>query len=64
MSKFFLVISETLLENKNEKTQYDAALAMAGVIRVAFRKKLCADLGLESLKFWPWFRKVACFYKI
>ena len=53
--------------NKMEKAQYaqyDAALVISGVIRRTSQKKLCADLGLESLKVGPWFKKFACVYKI
>ena len=41
------------------KTQYDATLAITGVVTGTFRKKLYAELGLESLKFRRWFRKLA-----
>ena len=37
--------------NKIEKAQYDAALAIIGVIRVTSREKLYAELGIESLIF-------------
>ena len=50
--------------NKIEKAQYDAALAVTGAIRGTSREKLYAELGIESLKFRRWFRKLACFYKI
>ena len=50
--------------NKIEKAQYDAALTITGAIRGTSREKLYADLGIESLKFRWWFRKLACFYKI
>ena len=50
--------------NKIEKAQYDAALAITGTIRGTSREKLYAELGIESLKFRRWFRKLACFYKI
>ena len=50
--------------NKIEKAQYDAALAITGVIRGTSWEKLYAELGLESLKFRRWFRKLACFYEI
>ena len=55
--------NETFI-NKIEKAQYDAALAITGTIRGTSREKLCAELGLESLKFRRWFRKLTCFYKI
>ena len=50
--------------NKIEKAQYDAALAITGTIRGTSLEKLYAELGIESLKFRRWFRKLACFYKI
>ena len=50
--------------NKIEKAQYDAALAITGAIRGTSREKLYAELGIESLKFRRWLRKLACFYKI
>ena len=55
--------NETFI-NKIEKAQYDAALAVTGAIRGTSREKLYAELGIESLKFRRWFRKLACFYKI
>ena len=55
--------SETFI-NKTEKAQYDAALAITGVIRGKSWEKLYAEFGLESLKFRRWSRKLACFYKI
>ena len=55
--------NETFI-NKIEKAQYDAALAVTGAIRGTSREKLYAELGIESLKFRRWFRKLTCFYKI
>ena len=55
--------NETFID-KIEKAQYDAALAVTGAIRGTSREKLYAELGIESLKFRRWFRKLACFYKI
>ena len=55
--------NETFI-NKIEKAQYDAALAITGAIRGTSREKLYVELGIESLKFRRWFRKLACFYKI
>ena len=52
------------LTNKTEKAEYDAALVITGSIRGTSWEKLYAELGLESLKFRRWFRKLACFYKI
>ena len=55
--------NETFI-NKTEKAQYDAAIAITGAIRGTSREKLYAELGLESLKFRRWSRKLSCFYKI
>ena len=52
--------NETFI-NKIEKAQYDAALVITGAIRGTSREKLYAELGIESLKFGRWFRKLACF---
>ena len=50
--------------NKIKKAQYDEALAITGAIRGTSREKLYAELGIESLKFRRWFRKLTCFSKI
>ena len=55
--------NETFI-NKIEKAKYDGALAITGAIRGTSREKLYDELGLESLKFRRWSRKLACFYKI
>ena len=55
--------NETFI-NKIEEAQYDTALAITGAIRGTSWEKLYAELGIESLKFRRWFRKLACFYKI
>ena len=55
--------NETFI-NKIEKAQYDATLEVTGKVRGTSREKLYAELGLESLKFRRWFKKLACFYKI
>ena len=54
--------NETFI-NKIEKAQYEAALAITGAIRGTSREKLYTELGLESLKFKLWFRKLPCFVK-
>ena len=54
--------SKTII-NKIEKGQYDIALAVTGAIRGTSWEELYAELGIESLKFRQWFRKLACFYK-
>ena len=49
---------------KIERIQYTAALAITGAIRGTSQKKLYDELGFESLKFRCWFRKLCIFYKI
>ena len=44
--------------------QYNAALAIAGVIRGCSREKLYQELGVESLQQLRWFRKLCYFFKI
>ena len=56
-------INKTFI-NKIDKAQHDAALAITGTIRGTSREKLYAEVGIESLKFRRWFKKLACFYKI
>ena len=48
---------------KNERTQYNAALAITGAIRGISQTKLYNELGLESLKFRRWFRRLCTFLK-
>ena len=55
--------NETFI-NKTEKAQFYTALAITGAIRGISWENLYAELGIESLKFRPWFRKLACFYKV
>ena len=50
------------LNQKIERTQYNAALAMTGAIKGTSQSKLC--LGFESLKFRCWFRILCTFHKI
>ena len=50
--------------NKNEKAQYNAALSITIVIRETSQTKLYNELGLESLKFRRWMRKLWGFYKV
>ena len=52
------------LHQKLESIQYNAALAITGVIRGSSREKLHQELGLESLKQRQWFRKRCYFFKI
>ena len=50
--------------DKLESIQYNACLAITGAIRGTSTEKLYQELGLESLKFMHWFRKLCHFYKI
>ena len=49
---------------KLESIQYNACLALAGVIRGSSREKLYHELGLESLQRRRWYKKLCLFYKI
>ena len=49
---------------KMEAIQYNAALAITGARRGSSRKKLCQELGLETLQQRRCYRKLCCFYKI
>ena len=50
--------------NLIEKIQYNAALAITGAIKGTYQHKLYNELGIESLKFRRWFRRLCVFYKI
>ena len=50
--------------SKIESVQYNAALAITGVIRGTFQTKLYSELGLESLRSRRWFRHLCTLYKI
>ena len=47
-----------------ESVQCNASLAITGGIKGTSRLKLYNEIGLESLKFRRWFRKLCTFYKI
>ena len=47
-----------------ERIQYNAALAITGAIRGNSQIKLYKELGLESLRFRRWFRRLCTFFKI
>ena len=53
-----------ILCRKIESPQYNAALAITGAIKGISLMKLYNELGLESLKFRCWFRKLCLFLKI
>ena len=49
------------MSKKNETIQYNAALAITGAIKGTSQMKLLNELGLESLEFRQWFRKLSAF---
>ena len=49
---------------KIETVQYSAALAITSTIKGTSQIKLYNELGLESLEFRRWYRKLCLFYKI
>ena len=50
--------------NKIEAFHYNAALAITNAIKGTSRTKLYKELGIESLSFHRWFRRLCTFYKI
>ena len=53
-----------IFRTKIERIQYNAALAITGAIRGTSQIKLYKELGLESLRFRRWFRRLCTFFKI
>ena len=51
-------------QQKVERIQYNAALAITGVIRGTSKENLFEELSLESLQHRRWYGKLCCFYKI
>ena len=49
---------------KIERIQYNAALAITGAIKGTSQTKLYKELGLESLKFRRWFRRLCTLFKV
>ena len=47
-----------------ERVQYNAALAITGAIKGTSQLKIYKGLGLESLKFRRWFRRLCFFHKL
>ena len=47
-----------------ESVQYNASRAITGAIKGTSGLKLYNEIGLESLKFRRWFRKLCAFYRI
>ena len=52
------------LVNLIEKVQYKACLAITGAIQGTSHESLYQELGLESLRFRRWYRKMIFFYRI
>ena len=52
------------VNQKIERIQYNAALAITGDIKGTYQRRLYNELGFESLKFRRWFRTLCTFYKI
>ena len=50
--------------NLIERVQYNATSAITGVIKGTSHLKIYNELGIESLKFRRWFRRLCVFYKI
>ena len=50
--------------NKLGIVQYNAALAITGLVQKTSKVKLHQELGLKSLKSQRWSRHFYCFYKI
>ena len=62
-----LFMTSQILESLNQKIeriQYNAALAITGAIKETSQSKFKKKLGFESLKFRRWFQKLCTFYKI
>ena len=51
-------------ENKLEKIQYKACLAITGAIQGTSRRRLHGELGLISLSKRRWYNKLIFFYKV
>ena len=49
---------------KIESIQYNACLAITGVIRGTSREKIYQELRLESVQLCRWYRKLCLFYKV
>ena len=50
--------------NKIEAVQYNAALTITNAIKGTSKEKLYKYLGIESLNFCRWFRRICTFYKM
>ena len=57
-------LNNETLSQKIESIHYKAAIAITGTIRGISHFKLYGELGLESLRFRCWFRRLTSFYKL
>ena len=53
-----------ILNQKIERIEYNAALAITGAIKGTSQSKFYNELGFQAYKFRCWFRKLRNFYKI
>ena len=61
---FYDHVFNSSFHDKVESVQCNACLAIMGTIRGTSKEKLYQELGLESLRFRCWYRKLCLFYKI
>ena len=61
---FTISHSITLSKTKIESFQYNARLAITGAVRGTSKERLYMELGLESLQYCCWYRKLCYLYKI
>ena len=61
---FTISHSITLSKTKIESFQYNACLAITGAVRGTSKERLYMELGLESLQYCCWYRKLCYLYKI
>ena len=56
--------NDTIFCYEIEVVQYKATAAITGAITGTAEKKLCEELGLKSLKFRSWYRRLCTLFKI
>ena len=59
-----MVILFNIFHEKLDSIQYNVCLAITGALRGTSKEKIYKELGLESLQFWSWYKKLGMFYKI
>ena len=57
-------LNNETFQNKTEKLQYRASLAISGVIQRTLKEKIYDELGLHSLTKIRWLSKLIFFYKM